>query len=151
MAQAGKRVLIYTDPATDFRAGLAQNAALSLSLDVKRQAVGLRVDCLIRGLSILSVQALTWELWFYRTANYDAAAIDTNQWIGYWNFGSTPVQIGGAGLFHYYIDGLEIPYVDADSTAKIHMSLINRSAGAKNADDAGAIKVGLIVEPCLGW
>lgn len=151
MAQAGKVVLVTTDAATQLRSALAQNAALYLSLDLKQYAVGARADVMIRALQILSVENLDWELWFFRTSGFDTADADTNRWCGYWQFGTTAVQIGGAGLYHYYIDGLAIPYQDEDNSSQLHLALINRSAAGKTAGDAGAIKVGVVLEPTLGW
>jgi hypothetical protein len=151
MAQAGKLVVVATDPATQLREAIAQNAALDLSLDVKHFALGARADVIIRALTILSVEALTWELWFYRTGQYDAAPIASNRWIGYQNFGSSPVRIGAAGLYHYYVNSLAIPYQDEDASSRIHLSLINRSAASKTAGDGGAIKLEITVEPTLGW
>jgi hypothetical protein len=151
VAQTGKVVLVTTDAATQLRAALAQNAALNLSLDISKYAFGSRVDAIIRSLQIVSAENLAWELWFYRKNTYDAGVADAVRWCGYWQFGTTAVRIGAAGYYYYYIDGLGIPYIDEDNSSKLHFSLINRSAAAKSANDAGLIKVGAVLEPALGW
>lgn len=151
MAQAGKVAVVSTVAATQLRGALAQNAAAYLSLDVKGYGVGQRVDAIIKALQILSVENLDWELWFFRNALQDPSNLDLNRWMGYWRFGTTAVRIGGAGLYHYYIDGLGIPYQDEDNTSKIHLALINRSAAEKSADDAGAVRVQLVIEPTAGF
>lgn len=151
MAQAGKVAVVSTSAANQFRATLAQNAALFLSLDVNSFGVGQRVDAIIKAIQILSVENLAWEIWFFRNALQDPANADTNRWMGYWTFvAGGAVRIGAAGLYHYYIDGLGLPYQDEDQTGKIHMALINRSAAGKSAGDAGAIRVQLVIEPTAG-
>ena len=151
MAQAGKVAVVSTNASTQFRATLAQNAALFLSLDVASFGLGQRVDAIIKGIQILSVENLAWELWFFRTAAQDAADPNVNRWTGLWTFAAASgLQVGAAGLYHYSVTGLEIPYQDEDGTSKVHMALINRSVGAKSAGDAGRIRVQLVLEPTAG-
>lgn len=150
MAQAGKVIVAKTVSTRDFTAALATNAAIFLSLDVAGLGVGKRVDAIIRALQILSVENLDWEIWLFRNALQNPTNPDTNGALGYWNFGTTAVRIGGTGLYNYYIDGLGIPYLDDDQTSKIHMALINRSAASKTAGSGGAIKVQFVLEPTLG-
>lgn len=149
--QVGKITVVSTVAASQFRSALAQNAAENLSLDVASSGVGQRVDSILRSIKILSVEDRQWELWFYGRSTYDTSNDpDVNTFRGAWLFGVSGVRIGGAGLYHYYVDGLYIPLKDLDQTSKIHMSLINRSAGAKSAGNAGAIRVALGLEMSLG-
>lgn len=149
--QVGKITTVTTVAASQFRSALAQNAAENLSLDVNNAGVGIRVDSILRSLMIVSVENLLWELWFYGRNTYNAPATpDAQTFLGSWMFGVSGTQIGAAGLYHYYIDGLYIPIKDLDQTGKIHMSLICRSAAGKSAGDAGAIRVQLGLEQTLG-
>lgn len=148
--QVGKITTVVTVAANQFRAGLAQNAGEDLSLQVQSAAVGLRVDSIIRNISIVSVEDRNWELWFWGRNTFNEPTPDIDTFIGSWLFAVAGKQIGAAGLFHYYVDGLYIPYRDLDQTSKIHMTLVNRSAGAKSAGDAGAIRVQLGLEMALG-
>ena len=151
MAQVGKVVVASTVAASQFTGTLAQNAAAFLSLDLASFGVGQRVDAIIQAIQILSMENLSWEVWFFRTNAQDPADADVNRFTGYWAFGTTAVQIGGAGLFHYYIDGLSIPYQDEQQTSKLHLALINRSAAGKSAGANGAIRVQVTLAPTLGW
>lgn len=153
-----------TDPATQFRDTLAQNAALYLDLLLPQSVTaGRTARSRIHMISIESVENLAWELWFFRRARTGAETIGDSQFQGKWTFATgDAVRIGGAGLYYYYIDGLDIPYEvtdvlpdgqpdDADQRRFLHMALINRSAAGKSAGDAGAIRVQVHLEPTLGW
>jgi hypothetical protein len=53
-------------------------------------------------------------------------------------------QYGGAGQYNYYIDGLSLPYYDADTINSInppqlHVGVQNVDTVAKSAGDAGAV------------
>lgn len=135
-----------TDPTSQFRGAIAQNAAVALDLllppslqDVKGTA---RFS--IRSLTIASIQNLAWELWVWTSAartNLTAGVTATGStFLGRWTFAAgDAVQEAGTGDFVYYIDGLDIPYRDDDTSGKLHIDLINRSAVSKLANDPGAI------------
>lgn len=149
--QVGKITTATTVAASQFRAALAQNAGENLSLDVNALGVGIRVDSIIRSIQIASAEDLQWELWFYGKNTYNAPTDpDLNTRLGWYWFGVNGRQLAAAGLYHFYVDGLYIPYRDLDQTGKIHMTLINRSAGAKSAGAAGALRVQLGLEMALG-
>lgn len=151
MAQIGKFVLANTVAATQWRSALAQNAAENLSLNVASLGVGLGVNAVIRSIRVLSLEDLQWEFWFFNRNTYDASVDpDTNGFVGSWWFGVSGRRIGAAGLYHYYIDGLMIPYQDLDMTSRLHVALINRSAASKTAGNAGAIQVRFGLEMTLG-
>lgn len=150
--QAGKVVIARTSASTQFREALAQNAALFLSLDVKGLGVGQRVDALLRGIQILSVENLAWEIWLFRNSQFNNADADVNRAHGRWSFvAANAVRIGGAGLYNYYIEGLQVPVHDEDNTSRVHMALINRSAASKTAGDGGELAIALTLEPQLGF
>lgn len=144
-----------TNPATQFRGTLAQNAGadLDLLLPPTLQGIGGTAWGSLRSLTIASIQNLAWELWIWTSATHSTltagvTASGTN-WLGRWTFAAADaVQEAGTGDFVYYIDGLDIPYHDDDAAGKLHMTLINRSAAGKLANDAGAVQVkGRIANP----
>lgn len=150
--QVGKITRVTTLASSQFRSALVQNAGENLSLEVQRYGLGQRVDSVIRSVQILSVEDRQWELWFYGKNSYNTAPADPdlNTAYGFWWFGVSGRRIAAVGLYMFYVDGLYIPYTDQDSSSKVHMTLINRSAGAKTAGDAGAIRVQLGLEMALG-
>lgn len=150
--QTGKRLIAKTLSTRDFTGSLAQNAGAFVSLDVSGLGVGINVDSLLRAVNVVSMEDLDWELWFFRktgTAGNDANP-DTNALSGLVVLSATAVRIAGAGLYTFYTEGLNIHLFDEDRTSKIHMALINRTAGSKTAGAAGAVKVTLVIEPAMG-
>lgn len=148
--QVGKITTVTTVAANQLRSALAQNAGEDLSLQVQSAAVGQRVDSIIRNITIVSVEDLNWELWFWGRNTFNEPTPDIDTFIASWLFAVAGKQIGGAGLYHFYVDGLYIPYKDLDQTSRIHMTLVCRSAAGKSAGDAGAIRVRLGLEMALG-
>lgn len=162
MSQLGQIISLTTDPAAHYTDGIAQNAQdledLALDLSICGTPTA---RCRIVGLSVVSVQNLDWELWLWRKAAGAGAGIGADSFIGYWSFlGANAKQIGGAGRYYYFIPGLDIPYTDEDTrderpdplapVGRIHLGLVNRSAVAKLAGDAGMIKITLLVDPTHG-
>lgn len=156
---SGQLIPVRTDPATQFTAALAQNAALTLNL---AQPVGTQVQgngyvdgglasggsvrSRLRSIVIASVENLAWEVWLWGKDTFNASLTDPAVVypVGRWSFtANMGLQIAGAGLWYYYIDGLDQPYVDLDKTGEVHLMLVNRSAAGKSADTAGAILVQL--------
>lgn len=144
MSQTGK-VLGVSSRLTDFAATLAQNAALSLSLPLPEAiAAGRQCECLIRGITVVSYDALAWEFQFFQNNRFAQpgnvfggvpAGVGGDGFLGYWAFGAGDgVRIGGAGLYYYYIDGLGIYYNDDDQLGNLNVLLVNRSAGGKTAN-----------------
>lgn len=159
MSSAVYQYEFKTDPTAQFTAALAQNNGIDLDLLMSGNATPPQPTALagvngdtrgnLKSLTIISVQNLAWELIAWESATHGTVAAGTVQFIGRWTFvASDGVQIGGAGDFYYYIDGLDEPLVDADKTAKLHFTLVNRSAVSKLANAAGAIQVrGRIAQP----
>lgn len=161
MAQRGQLVLVRTDPATQFRAAVVQNAAATLDMlpgtGLGFFDVGLSASQSARArlaaLSLISVENLTWEvsLWARDTFASPTFTADGSDFLGRVTLtNTTATRIGGAGVYYYYVDGLDVPYVDRDQTSELHLMLIPRSAG-KSADDAGAVQIALALEPTLGF
>ncbi len=62
------------------------------------------------------------------------------------------VQLAGAGLYNYYVDGLAIPYQDLDTSSSptppsLHVAIQNVDTVAKSAGAGGAVSVTIWVEP----
>ncbi len=148
--QTGKILLARTNAATQFRSALAQNAGEPLSLDLAGYSVGQRVDSILRSISVVSMEDRQWDFWFYGRSTMSAGPLVDIPFIGSWWFGVSGRQYIGTGLYHYYIEGLQIPVRDLDQTSKLHVVLINRSATAKSADDAGQLVVQFGLEMSLG-
>jgi len=144
-----------TDPSTQFRGALAQNAGVDLDFLLPPTLQGINGTAwgTIKSLTIVSIQNLDWELWLWQSATHSTltAAVTAagSNWIGRWTFvAGDAVQKAGTGDFQYYIDGLDIPYFDADKAGKLHLTLLNRNAVSKLANDAGAVQVkGRIAQP----
>lgn len=157
MAQSGTVEFVATDPATQLRGSLAQNAAAYLDLALPTSiSAGHTCRSILRGISIESVENLAWELWLFRQATAGAEAIAASTFQGFWSFAAGDgKRIGAAGLYYYYIDGLAVPYETTDAAdaqrANLHMALVNRSAAAKTANDAGGIRIQFNLEATLGW
>lgn len=157
--QVGQLVIVRTDPATQFVGALAQHAAETADL-ITGAAIG-QVDgglsagktlkSRLRALLIASVQNLAWEIVLWGKDTYNTGAIADQFPLAQWNFAvNDGAQIAGTGLYYYYVDGLDAPYVDLDHTGELHLMLINRSATGKNAG-ADQILIQLQFEPALGW
>jgi hypothetical protein len=159
--QVGQIILVQTDPATQFTATLAQNATLGVDIPpvpatgvaanppvgyVDQGLGGTSVACRIRGITVVSVDNLDWEVDVFSAAV--ATAIASASFLGGWRFiAADGKQFAGAGSFYYYKGGLDIPYFDAAGAGKIHLVLCNRSASGKTT---GAIQIILHAEPSYG-
>lgn len=162
--QAGQLVLVRTNPATQFIAALAQNAVgeLTMAMPVGAQQAGAGfVDGALggggtcrgrlRSITIASVEGLDWTVWFWGNSTFSDASPALAQLLG---FAALPVagakRIAGAGLYYYFLGGLDIPIVDLEKVGQLYLGLQPTSAG-KSAAGAGAIALQLAVEPTLGW
>ncbi len=153
--------LVLTDPAADFLAAQTQNVmsdTVSLALPAKDPY------WFIRGIQITAVQGLSWEVWFFSSADNFQGTMASAAFLAAYNFAAPtangqgyPVQPVAGGspdddLFRYSVSNLLIPYIDQDfptgtdgATARLHLRLINRSATAKIVNAGGAVQVGLFV------
>ena len=168
MAQQGSVELVATDPLTQFRAAIAQNAAAYLDLTLPQGiSAGRTCRSRLKGISIQSVENIGWEIWLFTKKRTGAEAIVPaaaagSAFQGYWTFtASMALRIAGAGLYYYYVDGLDVPYEATDVLAdgqpddetqrkNLHIALVAREAG-KSADDAGAVRVQFVLEGTLGF
>lgn len=144
--QAGKTRLVWTDPTVDFTGAIVQNASAQANI-----GFGVLSPCRIRGWVILSVENLAWELWLFGKSTFRTGAVATEAFRGRWSFAAGDgLQVGATGLYAYYIDGLDSPYLDEDAAQKLHLLLVNRSAAAKTSGANGALKIGVVLEETFG-
>ena len=152
---------------TDFTGTLAQNAALAGRLKLPESlGAGRHGRSILRTIAVTSFDNNDWEFWFFANIGQQQplGGTQAETFLGRWSFvAADAVRIAGAGLYYYYIDGLSIPYYDADAHnyrpdgtggsppadgTYLNVALINRSAGAKTAGLYFAATFGL--EPTYG-
>jgi len=147
---------IRSDKDTHFSGALAQNAGEleSLSFPAELNAMNVR-ELVIESITIIFEQAaLEWDVYLWsKAAATTASNVDTDNFLAYVNFASTGgKQIAGTGSFYYSAFDLNLPYKDQDVNAitagsKLHVTLVNRSATAKNAGATGEVVVLFGVRP----
>ena len=140
--------LVRSKADTQYTGAIAQNESENenIPVPITMQAVGAQL--VVSGLSIISVQNLAWELWMFGSNAFQSADFAADQFLGMWGFNAADarrVNSGTYAQYYYYIDGLNIPYVDRSASDSVvpslHMMLINRSAAAKIAGALGNVVV----------
>lgn len=162
--QNGNLITVRTDPATQLRATCAQNAALTLNMTPGNAngyvdgslSAGGTCRARVKSLRIASVENLDWGIWLWRSSlfnTYASVADLAAQYVaGMYEFvAANAKQIAGTGPYYYYIEGTDEMYEDLGRAGNVHLMLVNRSAAAKSANDAGAILIEVNFEPVLGW
>lgn len=165
--QSSRLIAVRTDPATQFIGTLAQNVAATLDLAMPTGAQvagdgyvdgGLMAGGVgtsrLRSLLIQSVQNFAWEVWLWGTSAFNVSLTNPalNVPLGRWSFAEGDgVQIGGTGLYYYYIEGLDTAYADFGRTGLLHIMLVNRSASGKLAAASGALNLQFMFDPSLGY
>ncbi|MEW6214546.1 MAG: hypothetical protein AB1478_04985 [Nitrospirota bacterium] len=142
-------VYIRSDKDTHFTGGLAQHEFESESISFPNE-VSHTNEVIIEGIAIQSDQNLEWDIYIWTGVEYDNTDLDLDKFLEYVNFASTSgKQIGSplANQYYYSKTGLSIRYKDGDNTKKLHCSLVNRSATAKNAGATGEVVVQFTVSP----
>ena len=139
-------------PASQFTEALAQNAASAMYNLPFGPPVGTR-RFLIRALQVLTNENYGPQLNFFATAAGRTADPATNTFLAPFGFvSSMGYQLGGAGVWYYYIDGMAIPYFDGDTIGtqtppSLHVVLQNISPTAKSAYPTDSTKVTAWLEP----
>jgi hypothetical protein len=145
---------IVSDKDSHFTGGLAQNAgeAESINFPADWRTIGVN-QCVIESITIQSDQNLEWDIYLWSGAEADNTDLDTDTFIDYFNYATTTgKQIAGANQYYYASpsNNLNIAYKDDDNSGKLHVTLVNRSATAKNAGGTGEVKLQFIVRPVFG-
>lgn len=128
-------------PKAQFAAGAAQNAGLDIDFLVPGSVSGTKGNLrnLVKSITIVSEDNHSWELWAYSSAARNlagAGSSDNTKFLGKWKFAASD---GGQrsndanNFWTYYIDGNDIPVRDDDNTGKLHLTLIDRTAGGLGA------------------
>jgi len=150
MAQAGQVYRVSSVDGDHFTDAIVANAAEAESFTL---IGGRRGRYRIRAAVVISSDNLAWEFWVYRTAGMRDLNPNLDVFCGRWGWQAiNGEQVGAAGLWYYYIDGLDIAIEDVSESGQIHLELVNRSAGAKTAFAAGGrFRLELLLEPTLGF
>lgn len=142
---------IDSDKDTHFTSALALDAVEEedISFPADWATAGIQ-KCVVKNVSILSDQALDWELQFYSTDAKSSTDADLDSIITTLEFAAADAkQNAGTGLYRYDLDPSTFPfnYIDNDSTSEFHLILANRDAVSKNAGGTGEIKIRITAEP----
>jgi hypothetical protein len=158
--QAGNLVRLASLKGTHFRDALVTNAVEYEDLQLGENIGAGRIGrCRLRSLAIVATENLDYEVWLLGRTGGITADPDTNPFRGFWSFvAGDAKRSAGAGLYHYYVDGLDVPYEDDDrgagaagTAAYLHVGLVNRSAAAKSAAGPGELSIRFLLEPTYGW
>lgn len=142
-------VELRSDKDLHFTTGIAQNAEEEENIALPSGCGGDHGRCILRAMTVVADQDLDWEFFFYGSDLFDEADLDNDKLLGIVTFSAGQgVQIGGAGSFYAYKDGLAVPIVDYDKTGELHVALVNRNVTAKNAGATGEVVVTFWFEPC---
>lgn len=96
----------------------------------------------IRSITIMSKENLAWEVAFYDSDAFTHTSPDSDHFLDSHRFAEGDgLQDDGTGLYRYAVTGLDIPYLDTNSTNELHIRLTNRSAAAKTAGVPGELVV----------
>jgi ABC-type glycerol-3-phosphate transport system substrate-binding protein len=142
---------VATDKDSHFTGAIAQNASEEENIVLPAALAGVNGDArgTIRAIAVLSDQALDWQLVFCSKDVFTDADLDVDSCIVTYAFTASAdaLQIGGSGPYHYFKDGLALPYVDEDYSGELHVALVNRSVTGKNAGATGEVVVKIFIEP----
>lgn len=147
---ANPLALIRSVSTVNFLGGAAQNAPLKEDLLFPHEHSHSR-EGIIESIGLISVQNLAWDVFFYGgTAQY--TTIDADTFIAKQSFlVADGVSFTGQTLYYYGLDSLAIYYKDLDAAdlnaATLHVTLVNRSATAKNANQTGGIVLIVGIRP----
>lgn len=107
----------------------------------------------IRQILVVAKENFGPELNFFSSAAPLGNDVAADSFLGRWGFSSSMgEQIGGSGLWRYFIAGLAIPYVDNDTIGtqdppNLNMIMQNIDVTAKSAGDNGAVAVTVWLTP----
>lgn len=143
---------VASRPTVNFLEALTTNQASAMNNLPGVPPVGSR-RYYIRAIEAVCKQQIGPQFNFFATAAGNTTDPSTNTFLSRWGFlDSFGAQIGGTGLYNYYVDGLAIPYRDDDTIntvnpPKLHVILQNTSATSKSANATGALSVTFWLEP----
>lgn len=139
----------------NFLDALVQNASTAINAIPGVPAVNSR-RFLITAARLVAVQNLDYQFSFFAdtAANGQPTAdVDTNQFVSQITlYAGMGYQLGAAGLYYYYLDGLAVPYYMAGAgntttPSTLNVALTNLNAVAKIVNAAGALSATFWLEP----
>lgn len=141
----------------NFTESLAQFAASAMNSIPGVPPVNSR-RYLIRAISVVTKENYGPQFNFFSSAAGNTTDPGTNTFVSRFEFNdSNGQQVGATGLWEYYVDGLAVPYVDADTvntvnSPTLHVILENLSTTSKSASAAGYSVATFWLEPMsAGW
>lgn len=140
---------IRSQAEVNFTEALVTNAAATANLVVPANltSLGQQTRARISSVAIISAQNLAWEIWFFGKNLFQEADIDADTFLGRATFAANDgSRIAGAGAYYYFSAPSGILYQDQDNDRQIHVMLINRSVGSKDAGAPGEISVAITME-----
>ena len=152
MSQTGQLTVVQSTDGTHFTETLALGAAELEHFAFSGYATGRRLGRL-RSLVVWSFENNSWELAFYRARDPRSADPNEDAFLGRVTLAvADGLQVGGAGLWRYYVEDLDLLLEDDADLSQVHVELINRSAGAKASYGAGGhFRLEVRIEPMLGF
>lgn len=146
MPERLQRVIVRSDKDTHFTGALNQNVSANANLTWaggERTAMGR-----LREAKVWSDQNLAWELQLFKKDTFgNSTDLDLDSFCAKVVFAATDgSQNDGAGNFYYHRTAIDARYEDLNTKGQVHLKLVNRSAGAKNAGATGEIVVELEFE-----
>ena len=137
---------VVSVPATNFTEALATNAksAMNLLYGIVPQASR---QYLIQQIEVTTKENIGPQFNFFASAAGFTTDPATDTFLGQVTFlAAQGAQIGASGLWRYFVNGLQMPYYDADTLnslnpPSLHVILQNVGATSKSAGAAGSIAV----------
>lgn len=144
---------VRSDKDTHFTGALIQNAVEHENLDLPDDLATLEADeFIVESIIVQSKENLEWDVYLFANASNTNTDYDLDTFVDQTNFTvASGKRIAGANQYYYPTPVMGIPYKITDpETGKIHVALVNRSAGAKSAGAAGEIVIGIKLSPIRG-
>lgn len=141
--ESSVRYILSTDKDSHFTEAIAQYATEEEDLP------GLASNfIIIREVTILSDQNLSYRLLFFTTDGFANANLDLDTFLSSraLDIPTSGFQIGATGKYYLEVDNLAISYHDDDGTHELHVALQNLSATGKNAGATGEVVVHILYE-----
>ncbi len=160
--QRGSVYPIHSDPTLHFTEALAQNAYEVENIRLEESiAAGRHCRSILRHVTIVSVQALAWEVVLFNRRAFAVDILGNSSFLASWRFSAdNGKQYGTSTLYHYHASNIDLPYWDADfidqtlprdhQGGNLHVMVVNRSLTAKSAGAAGAVRLTAFLEPTYG-
>ena len=146
-----ERVWVKTDKDANFTDALVQNAKEDeiLDKDIDEQPFEY-AEFEVCQVTIVSDQQLHYELYFWSSDDFDDTDLDVDSFLGSVDL-DLPVsgkQVDGAGPYRLDVEiSPRVNIIDLTDSKKIYVSLVNRSATAKNTGATGEVVVTLALAP----